>query len=30
MLAAGPALGVVAMARLRTLPEAKLMAGGRR
>jgi len=30
MLAVGPALGVLAMARLRTLPEASLMAGGRR
>jgi MFS family permease len=30
MLAVGPALGVVAMARLRTLPEARLMASGRR
>jgi predicted MFS family arabinose efflux permease len=29
-LAVGPALGVVAMARLRTLPEARRMAGGRR
>jgi len=30
MLAVGPALGVLAMARLRALPEASLMAGGRR
>jgi MFS family permease len=30
LLAVGPALGVAAMARLRTLPEARLMAGGRR
>jgi MFS family permease len=30
MLAVGPALGVAAMARLRTLPEARLMASGRR
>jgi MFS family permease len=30
MLAIGPALGVAAMARLRTLPEARLMASGRR
>ena len=30
MLAMGPALGVFAMARLRALPEARLMAGGRR
>lgn len=30
MLAVGPALGVVAMARLRALPEASLMAGGKR
>jgi len=30
LLAIGPALGVLAMARLRTLPEAALMAGGRR
>ncbi|HKW91041.1 MAG TPA: MFS transporter [Methylomirabilota bacterium] len=30
LLAIGPALGVVAMARLRTLPEAVRMAGGRR
>jgi MFS family permease len=30
MLAAGPALGVLAMARLRALPEAGRMAGGRR
>ncbi len=30
MLAIGPALGVVAMGRLRTLPEATAMAGGRR
>lgn len=30
MLAIGPALGVLAMARLRVLPEASLMAGGRR
>ncbi|MGH7384288.1 MAG: MFS transporter [Candidatus Rokuibacteriota bacterium] len=30
MLAVGPALGVLAMARLRALPEARLMAGGRR
>jgi MFS family permease len=30
MLTIGPALGVVAMARLRTLPDAKKMAGGRR
>jgi predicted MFS family arabinose efflux permease len=29
-LAVGPALGVVAMARLRALPEARRMAGGRR
>ena len=29
-LAAGPALGVVAMARLRSLPEARRLAGGRR
>jgi MFS family permease len=29
-LAIGPALGVVAMARLRTLPEARRLAGGRR
>jgi MFS family permease len=29
-LAAGPFLGVVAMARLRTLPEARKLAGGRR
>ena len=29
-LAVGPALGVLAMARLRTLPEARRMAGGRR
>ena len=29
-LAVGPALGVMAMARLRTLPEARRMAGGRR
>jgi len=30
MLAVGPALGVFAMARLRAMPEARLMAGGRR
>ena len=30
LLAAGPALGVVAMARLRAMPQARLMAGGRR
>ena len=30
MLAVGPALGVAAMARLRAMPEARLMAGGRR
>ncbi len=30
ILAVGPALGVVAMARLRALPEASLMAGGKR
>jgi MFS family permease len=30
MLAVGPALGVLAMARLRVLPEASRMAGGRR
>ena len=30
MLAVGPALGVLAMARLRALPEARRMAGGRR
>ena len=30
MLAVGPALGVAAMARLRAVPEARLMAGGRR
>ena len=30
MLAVGPALGVLAMARLRALPEASRMAGGRR
>jgi hypothetical protein len=30
MLAIGPALGVVAMARLRGLPEARRLAGGRR
>jgi MFS family permease len=30
MLAIGPALGVVAMGRLRALPEAAAMAGGRR
>jgi hypothetical protein len=30
MLAIGPALGILAMARLRTLPEASRMAGGRR
>src|SRR5690242_1054288 len=30
MLAIGPALGVLAMGRLRTLPEAAAMAGGRR
>jgi hypothetical protein len=30
LLAVGPALGVAAMARLRTLPEARLMAEGRR
>jgi hypothetical protein len=30
MLAIGPALGVLAMARLRALPEAAGMAGGRR
>jgi MFS family permease len=29
-LAVGPALGVVAMARLRALPEARRLAGGRR
>jgi MFS family permease len=29
VLAVGPALGVVAMARLRAMPEARLMAGGR-
>ena len=29
-LAIGPALGVIAMARLRTMPEARRMAGGRR
>jgi MFS family permease len=29
-LAVGPALGVIAMARLRTVPEARRMAGGRR
>jgi hypothetical protein len=29
-LAIGPALGVLAMGRLRTLPEAAAMAGGRR
>jgi hypothetical protein len=29
LLAVGPALGVVAMARLRAMPEARLMAGGR-
>ena len=29
LLAVGPALGVVAMARLRALPAARLMAGGR-
>jgi hypothetical protein len=29
-LAVGPALGVVAMGRLRALPEARRMAGGRR
>jgi predicted MFS family arabinose efflux permease len=30
MLAVGPALGVLSMARLRRLPEARQMAGGRR
>jgi hypothetical protein len=30
MLTIGPALGVVAMGRLRALPEAAAMAGGRR
>ncbi len=30
LLAAGPAVGVVAMLRLRSLPEARAMAGGRR
>jgi hypothetical protein len=30
LLAIGPALGVLAMGRLRTLPEAAGMAGGRR
>jgi MFS family permease len=30
LLAAGPALGVVAMARLRVMPQARLMASGRR
>jgi hypothetical protein len=30
VLAIGPALGVLAMGRLRTLPEAAAMAGGRR
>lgn len=30
LLAIGPALGVLAMARLRTLPESSRMAGGRR
>ena len=30
ILAVGPALGVIAMGRLRTLPEARRMAGGRR
>jgi MFS family permease len=30
LLAIGPALGVIAMARLRALPEARRMAGGRR
>jgi hypothetical protein len=30
MLALGPALGVLAMGRLRSLPEAVKMAGGRR
>jgi MFS family permease len=30
LLAIGPALGVIAMARLRALPEARQMAGGRR
>jgi hypothetical protein len=30
LLAVGPAVGVVAMARLRAMPQARLMAGGRR
>jgi hypothetical protein len=30
MLAPGPALGVLAMARLRASPESRRMAGGRR
>jgi hypothetical protein len=30
MLALGPALGVLAMGRLRTLPESAKLAGGRR